>query len=153
MTQPISEDMAREHQRQTALIAQRIYDLRIKAGMDQAELGAALGQTGDAIRKMEAGQNLTAFIKLADLASALGADPNDILGFATSAEQSVRCQATLGLIEGSLMSRGMPMGEAEALARIVLEVLDSPEVRSEGTSPRDNARILARSVIRRFFER
>jgi transcriptional regulator with XRE-family HTH domain len=142
-------DMApqREHRRLSDAIAKRIHDLRVKKGMDHAQLGAALGQSPDVTRKAEAGQHLTSYIKLIELARVLDTTPNEILGVGWDYD------VILGLLEGTLMSRGMPPGEAEALARTVLEVLDSPEVRSEGSSPRENARLLARCLIRRFFER
>jgi transcriptional regulator with XRE-family HTH domain len=155
MNQPNQEDMAttREHKRLVGEIAKKIRVLREGKDMDHARLGAILGIGPDAVRKMEGGVSLSSYVKIIELAKALGTTPNEILDFPESSDRLTDREIFQGLMEGSFMQRGLPLAEAEALATLVLEVIDRPAVRSEGTSPRQNARTLALDVVQRFFEK
>jgi transcriptional regulator with XRE-family HTH domain len=146
-----------EHQRLSKFVGARLREFREKKAITVKQLAATLGLTEAAIRKSESGENLNTYIKLVETARILGVTPNDILGFSEPAPRGrdpSHHEALRGLVEGGLMSRGMELEEAEALAHIVLEVSESPEVHSEGHDRiRHNARLLCRSIIRRFFEK
>jgi transcriptional regulator with XRE-family HTH domain len=127
-------------------IARNLSSFRIRKEMKQAQVAEVIGVSPDAVRKAESGQNLASYIKIAKWARALGTTPNHILDF-----QEGEREAFLGAIEGAFISRGMEVAQAEALAQIVIEVLDSPEVRTGGKSIRDNARIAAMILTRKLF--
>lgn len=70
---PYSEDLNRE-------IGQRVRELRLRAGMTQQELGAAIGVSYVQIQKYEDGKNRIAVSTLIVICQALDSGPMDFIG-------------------------------------------------------------------------
>jgi transcriptional regulator with XRE-family HTH domain len=108
-------------------------------------LGSALGITANAVTKILGGSSTMQYAKLSNLADLLGADPNDILGFAPGAGREL----LKGAIEGTLRALRYSSVEADEIAPIVLSVLDTFK---SGSSPREKGRTIAEFLIRQHVD-
>lgn len=66
---------------QAAQIAERIRAAMKARGLKVKDLAAMLGLSGNAVSEMLAGNNMTQWVKLANMARALGVTPDHLLGF------------------------------------------------------------------------
>jgi len=138
----------KEFERTCIAIGARIAAFRKAKRWEQSSLAHRIGTGLDAIRKIESGKNLNQYVKLVELAKALGVTPNEILNFPQQNEHD----AFLGAMEAAFLSQGMPLEQVRPLAEVALEALNSPEVRSAGIPVRDSARIVVLVAIRKFCE-
>jgi transcriptional regulator with XRE-family HTH domain len=140
----------REFQQRCVEVGARIRAFREALGWSEAQLGERLSLGPDAIRKAEkGGSGVTQFVKLAELARALGTTPNAILGIQEMPERD----AVMGLLQAAFVDRGMTLEQARPIAEAVLTVLDSPELRNAGIPLEDSTRSVGLYVIRQFLSR
>lgn len=128
-------------------IGARIASLLERNKLDERALIRA-GYSSEVLRKQLKGQNVAQFAKLIELANALKATPNDILGF----ERGDPRDAVIGIIEAVGLMRGLPPEQAAPFAEAVAKALDSLAIRSTGSPLRDTARTVGIVAIEKFFQ-
>jgi transcriptional regulator with XRE-family HTH domain len=126
-------------------IGERIRILMEKRGMDHKTLARAVGITPNAITKIVTGINTIQYAKLARLASVLGVEPNEILGYAPGAAREL----LRGVLEGAFQALGHSVLEANEIALKALEVLDTP---SADSNSEVRGRNVAEFVIRQYLD-
>jgi transcriptional regulator with XRE-family HTH domain len=103
-------------------------------------IAAALGITAGALQKIQEGKSTTQYAKFAQMATILHRTPNELLGFPATADRDL----LRGAIEGACEGFGYPRLAAQALAVIVLRVIETPEVGDQSTNPLERARSIAK---------
>ena len=84
----------------------------------------------------EARSGAKQFIKLTEIAQALGTTPNRILGI----HEGLEWEAIRGVLEAIFLEFGKSLDEAKRLAECALSAMDSPAVRESGGPIADSAR-------------
>lgn len=147
---PCGMAATKDFRQEARRIGARIRQIREANKLGLEDVGRVYKTGPDAIRHIEAGQSGSdGFVKLARLAIALKSTPNEILDFKKIDERE-RFQ---GILEGVALAFGLPLTQAQALADIVLEALDSPDMGNAGLSAQDTARSIGAFVARRFLQR
>jgi transcriptional regulator with XRE-family HTH domain len=103
------------------------------------EIAAELGISAGALQKIQEGKSTTQFAKFAQLAAVLHRSPNELLGADDTSREVLR-----GAIEGAYEGLGYPHLEAQALAVIVIKVIDTPESGDPSPNPLERARSIAK---------
>lgn len=112
--------------------------------MSQSELAARLCLIPDAIRKLERGTSgAKQFIKLTEIAQALGTTPNRMLGV----QEGLEKEAIRGVLEAIFLEFGKSLDEAKRLAECALSAMNSPTVRESGGPIADSARTQGRRLM------
>ena len=150
MTDRKQRDMTktRADKEKAAKVGATILRIREARGMSREAVGAAYYGSGyDAIRKIEDGiSGAEGFVKLAKLAEILRSSPNELLDWQDQ-------DAILGVMEGIALACGLPPEQASPLAELVLEVLNSPDIRNTGIPLRDIARTVGSFEARKFLRK
>jgi transcriptional regulator with XRE-family HTH domain len=141
-------DAMTETERLEKEIGDRI-DAAVKADPRQREeIAAALGMTPGALQKIQDGKSTTQFAKLAHLATVLRRSPNELLGLDDTGDRAV----LRGAIEGACEGAGYPQKVAQALALVVLKVIDTPEAGDPSPNPLERAHAIAKFLTQQSVD-
>lgn len=128
--------------------AARIIELRKAAGLEPADVARVLGKTTNAVREIENGRNSAQYLKLVQLAEALGVTPNGLFNIPDKAPDTPSLtDAALAYIEGVILQRGWcSEDEAEAISRMARRVAE--EFQNMDTDKRLLATALAGRLLK-----
>lgn len=105
-------------------IGRRIRLAREESGLTVEEFAKRLDLTPDAIQRLQRGESVVQWLRLAAVAKALGKTPNDLLGITSGFDETV----LLATLAACFEVLNLPADQAEILAETVLEVVQAPQV-------------------------
>lgn len=95
---------------------------RERAGISQAELAKRIGKSLDAVKRIEYGERVFQWTIVGQVAEAVGASPNELLGFPVASPEY------LGMaLRPILAAFGHNPEDADSIARILLEAISAAQ--------------------------
>ena len=100
-------------------IGSNIRRLRGRAKLTRAQLAQRVGLDEQSIKKFENGENVKQWLRVAQLAEALQASPNELLGFSALSSEALE-----SALKPILAAYGANPDDADSIARILLEAVE-----------------------------
>jgi transcriptional regulator with XRE-family HTH domain len=142
---PTVSDATNEEARR---IGARVAKLRDRLKLTNDKIGAQIGVTGDAVKKIVDGSSATQYAKLKRLAEVLETTPNDLLGVSGERDD---LEEVFDAFECALEMVDFDPIEAKQLSLLVREALKAPLTPSSRQNPILARRILIEAAIQQFF--
>jgi transcriptional regulator with XRE-family HTH domain len=104
-------------------VGARVRQYRLRKGLSQSALGAAIGVTFQQVQKYEKGTNAIATARLPRLCDVLGITPNDLYGdLFTSGPNSPAPQLDVVTVRAAIMLDKIPRGPRSSIFRLITEL-------------------------------
>ncbi len=100
-------------------VGEMVRTVRERLGLSRIELADRLTVSEETVKKMETGERVKQWLKLAEVAEALETTPNELLGFPVVDPESLG-----SALQPILKAFGHDPEDAESIARILLEAVE-----------------------------
>lgn len=131
---------------EAAAVGDRIAALRDRRGWKNNEFAHRLGMAPSSAKKLVTGEATVQFVKLGKLAYALGATPDEVLGFQSGKPEGIFRAA----LAASYIGLGLAVDEAEDFAAAVVRSLEEQSTDSVKLDPETCVRVQVELAARRF---